>query len=106
MPQWSVCSVPGCPTYVERGQGRCDEHRRQRDRQRGSRQTRGYDVAHDRERAWWAPKVATGKVACWRCGKPIDGAEPWDLGHDDHDRSIYRGPEHVACNRATAGRRR
>jgi hypothetical protein len=31
--------------------------------------------------------------------------EPWDLGHDDHDRSITRGPEHRdRCNRAAAGR--
>ena len=42
MPQWSVCSVPGCPTYVERGQGRCDEHRRHADRARGTAAQRGY----------------------------------------------------------------
>ena len=27
--------------------------------------------------------------------------EPWDLGHDDLDRSLPRAPEHRRCNRAT-----
>ena len=29
----------------------------------------------------------------------------WDLGHDDYDRSIYRGPEHARCNRSAAASR-
>lgn len=40
---------------------------------------------------------------CWRCDDPID-PEHWHLGHDDHDRDVYRGPECVTCNTATAGR--
>jgi hypothetical protein len=49
--------------------------------------------------------------ACWRCGEPIQPGQPWELGHDDVDRSIWRGPEHrgrecpAGGNRATAGRR-
>jgi hypothetical protein len=66
---------------------------------------RGYGVRHRKLRAHWAPIVATGTVRCWRCRRLIDPAEPWDLGHDDHDRRQYRGPEHIRCNRATAGRR-
>lgn len=97
-----ICLEPGCPTPVDGT--RCDVHRREREQQRGSRQERGYDAAHDRLRAQWAPIVATGTVRCWRCHQLITATDAWDLGHDDHDRSIYRGPEHVRCNRSTAGR--
>jgi hypothetical protein len=48
------------------------------------------------------------RFACWRCGEPIVGTRrgaDWVLGHDDHDRSVIRGPEHPAENYATAGRR-
>jgi hypothetical protein len=31
---------------------------------------------------------------CWRCGGWVNPSIPWHLGHDDVDRSIYRGPEH------------
>lgn len=67
---------------------------------------RGYGSGHKRMRAQWAPKVATGTVTCWRCGELIAPDDPWDLGHDDDDRSIYRGPEHAGpCNRSAAAKR-
>lgn len=74
---------------------------------------RGYGTEHQRLRKRWAPKVATGTVRCWRClanGKSevealIHPEDEWDLGHDDGDRSVTRGPEHLSCNRATASRR-
>lgn len=99
-----VCGQPGCPELIPTP-GRCTKHARAADRARGTRQARGYNAAHDRLRAEWAPKVATGNVRCARCRRFIPADTPWDLGHDDNDRTKHTGPECVACNRATAGRR-
>lgn len=72
-------------------------------RTRRTTTARGYGyTVHQKLRQQWAPKVATGTVTCWRCGKLIGRTEPWDLGHDDHDRTRYRGPEHARCNRSAA----
>lgn len=100
-----VCAESGCPTLTTTT--RCPTHTREKDKARGTRQERGYGVAHEAERKRWAPLVATGGVKCWRCTEHINGDEPWDMGHDDrvNDPKTYRGPEHVRCNRATAGRR-
>lgn len=74
---------------------------------------RGYGSAHQRERARVKRDVVDkGLGVCWRCGGWIDPSMPWDLGHDDLDRSVYRGPEHrgrecpAGGNRATSGRRK
>lgn len=64
-----------------------------------------YGWDHRRLRAQLAGLVALGRVKCWRCEKLIQPWQAWDLGHDDEDRSRYRGPEHRRCNRATNGRR-
>lgn len=66
---------------------------------------RGYGAKHQRLRRKWKPKVERGEVACWRCGKLIIPGQPWDLGHDDRDRTVTNGPEHATCNRATASHR-
>jgi hypothetical protein len=93
---------------------RCREARRRhkqrmdarlRERGRATSSQRGYGVQHQKLRKRWAAAVAEGGVSCARCGDPIVPSESWDLGHDDIDRSRYSGPEHRACNRATAGRR-
>lgn len=93
-----VCSEVGCPEPTTGG--RCPTHRRERERARGSSTARGYGVEHQRERARWSPLVAQGVVLCFRCGEMIPANAPWDLGHDDDNRSRYTGPEHVGCNRS------
>ena len=65
---------------------------------------RGYGRPHRKLRMQIDELVRAGRAACWRCGQPIGPREDWDLGHDDTDRSRYRGPEHVRCNRSTRSR--
>jgi hypothetical protein len=65
-----------------------------------------YRGRHQATRRALAPQVATGAVTCWRCGQLIEPGEAWDLGHDDRNPSIYRGPEHAGrCNRSAGGRK-
>ena len=80
--------------------------------QRPTTAQRGYGADHQRARKRAARQVAAGNAYCWRClanGLPPDQAwiapgSAWDLGHDDHNRNITRGPEHARCNRATRAR--
>lgn len=109
------CRTAGCARHVAGRYRYCPACRRQRKRGRdrawekvrirASATQRGYGSRHKTLRAVWARAVAAGNVRCSRCGKRIEPGAPWDLGHDDNDRSKYTGPEHQACNRATAGRR-
>src|SRR5262245_6967542 len=66
---------------------------------------RVYDRHHHQLRKQVEGIVLAGSVRCWRCGLPIAPGQPWDLGHDDVDRSVYRGPEHAWCNRRTSSHR-
>jgi hypothetical protein len=80
---------------------------------------RGYSGPHTGLRRRLARVVRAGGVRCARgagCffAEVVDGVrvgglirpdEAWHLGHDDFDRTLYSGPEHVRCNCATAGRR-
>ncbi len=70
---------------------------------RATTTSRGYGRYHRALRDQLAPIVAAGLARCARCGERIEPGEPFDLGHDDVDRSRYTGPEHRACNRATSG---
>lgn len=97
-----VCLEAGCPVLTDHT--RCAQHERAKDRARGSRQARGYDAKHDTLRAHYQHRMDAGQTyQCWRCGDPIDPTN-WCLGHDDHDRYLYRGPECPPCNYATNGR--
>lgn len=98
------CAQAGCPVPVPHGTRRCPDHTRERDKARGTRQARGYDQAYDRTRAALTPIVQAGRATCWRCATPIAPDADWHLGHDDHNRSIIRGPEHARCNLSAAGR--
>lgn len=100
------CLEPGCGRITSRT--RCHEHERAKDRARGTRQERGYDVEHDTVGRVYQQRLDAGeRFTCWRCDHPIEGTRrgvDWQLGHDDVDRSIHRGPEHPSCNLATSGR--
>jgi hypothetical protein len=97
-----VCAESGCPTLTHNT--RCTTHERAKDRARGTRQARGYGAEHDTLRAIYQSRMNQGETLnCWRCDKQID-PHAWHLGHDDHNRAVYRGPECVPCNTATAGR--
>lgn len=76
-----------------------------------SRQQRGYDAAYDAARRDWERRIDAGeRILCWRCLTEgtttiITPTTEWDLGHDDHDRTVIRGPECRGPNRATSSRR-
>ncbi len=93
-----VCPVAGCPALIPRGHQHCPTHRR------GSAHQRGYDHTHRTTRADYQRRMNAGeRFTCWRCGKPVDPRD-WQLGHDDVDRSVTRGPEHTSgCNLRAAG---
>lgn len=60
---------------------------------------------HRALRKAWQVEVDAGHASCWRCGKPIPPGTKWQLGHDDNDRTVYRGPEHPRCNLSAAARK-
>jgi formate-dependent nitrite reductase cytochrome c552 subunit len=74
-------------------------------RGRGNTTARGYGNTHQQLRKRVAKQIAAGTAVCWRCGQPVLPWMLWDLGHDDYDRSIWRGPEHRHCNRSAAATR-
>lgn len=75
------------------------------DRSKANSYRRGYGPTHQKLRKFWSLQVASGTVACARCGDLIARGQRWDLGHDDDDRSKYVGPEHATCNRRAGGQR-
>ena len=61
---------------------------------------------HRQTRAAWQKRIDRGEpIWCWRCRKVrITPGMKWHLGHDDQDRTIYRGPECVPCNLTAAAK--
>ena len=96
-----VCVEPGCPTLTPNT--RCPDHARARDKARGTRQARGYDAQHDRERAKWKRIIDKTGWPCARCPDRIQPGEDFHLDHTA-DRTGYLGPSHVVCNLSAAGR--
>jgi len=97
-----VCAQPGCATLIDKS-GYCPDHARERDKARGTKQQRGYGLAHSKERARWARILARTPVPCARCGEPILVGDAWHLDHED-DRLGYLGPSHATCNLSAAGK--
>lgn len=102
MPASRVCPCTGCAEHNGKcpaltTKGRCKPCAIALDRQRGSRQERGYGPQHEKEREKWIPLVAEGNVACARCGELITPGHAWHLDHNAR-RSGYLGPSHVRCN--------
>ena len=97
-----ICAKPGCPEPTNAKH--CEQHAREADKARGSREQRGYGTAHQRERAAAIRALSQGPLTCWRCGQPIYRASDLHIGHDGNRRTM--GPEHAACNLSAAGRAR
>lgn len=93
-----VCIEPGCPSLQP--DTRCAKHALPHTTHTRTTTQRGYGAHHRKLRDQWKPKVETGQVKCARCQHPIRPGTQWDLGHDDNDRTQYRGPEHAHCNRS------
>jgi len=66
-----------------------------------------YGQDHQELRRWWQNQLDDGlPVICPRCGHPVSGDQPWDLGHNDEIPGEYNGPEHRSCNRRAGGVKR
>lgn len=104
--KWSNRVIDGVdvPAHAaDPGKDMCATHRAAADARRGTRAQRGYGTEHQAARREWAPIVATGKVKCWRCHRPITRFQRWIMGHQD-DRTLKSLPEHERCNAEAAGK--
>jgi 5-methylcytosine-specific restriction enzyme A len=77
---YTVCSVPGCPEYTNRG-GRCEDHRREAEQRRGNARARGYGTEHERR---FRAAVLARDPQCVLCrSAPSRHADHWPLDRRD-----------------------
>lgn len=99
-----TCSNPDCRRLFvpqRKSQRFCRTACREAKLGREKRERRGtavYGSDHQKLRKQWDEVVQRGEASCWRCGRWLPPGLPWHLGHDDYDRSVYRGPECPPCN--------
>lgn len=101
-----VCLEPDCGTLIPAGtrDTRCDTHRRTRDKQRGTRQQRGYDNTY--EQALRDPTY-TNATHCTNCGEPFTPDNPKTGGHTTPLRHGGKGsPIEPHCRSCNYGWRR
>lgn len=62
-----------------------------------------HGAAHDKARKQWA-SLHQPTDPCVRCGAPLGPMGSWlHLDHHDHDKRVYLGFAHAACNLRAAG---
>ncbi|MDF9718095.1 endonuclease domain-containing protein [Nocardioides sp. ChNu-99] len=91
------CAQAGCPALVEAGvrDGRCLDHRRQVDRERGSATARGYGYTHTQlSKRMRAEAIG---MTCHFCKEVMVAGQDLALDHTP-DRAGYRGVVHLSCN--------
>ena len=94
-----VCSEPGCPEFVT--QGRCDDHRRAKDKARGTRQERGYGA--DYQAQLKSPEYVNA-THCAECGQVFTEDNPKTGGHSVALRNGGQGSKILPhCRRCNYG---
>ncbi|MCQ9367963.1 hypothetical protein NQ036_06855 [Brevibacterium sp. 91QC2O2] len=97
VPLMKKCNEPGCVELIPKPQARCDRHRRQADRRRGTAAQRGYGREH---RARFRPGVLARNPICVICFRapavvadhyPMSRRELVDAGLDPNDPQYGRG---------------
>lgn len=80
-------------------------HRRPRTAAEQARRAQYASPEHRAAVAQVKQLVASGRAHCWRCGRHLPPGSTAHAGHDDHNRTIYRGPECPPCNLKSAARK-
>lgn len=100
-PGLRVCLESGCPTIGDTP--RCAAHRSERERERGSRQERGYGAAHEAIRRTLLARHVEGTL-CRACGRPMLLRQGLDAAHTVPLRvdpsAVADHLEHRSCNQA------